>query len=479
MKIFLSFFLAFFTLQALGQKYSQYNTGTLYESFENPSIQSFTPDSSRRIAFNFLLPSISGNFYLTGNAQSPLKSRAFSGRYNASYLRIDEGRFNRVDANANVYLLMLRIFKSVEGNTDMGFSIQTRGEGRGIISDESVALFNGLGVFPNDHYEGIFNNQYRFQSYNQFSFSYRESVTKKVAIGFKVSALLGINYQDLDVNSSSLDISRATDQAALTMAGTYRISYSPGGFNSREILPTFRNPGASVTFGTSIRTRDNFLIQANIKDLGFIHWSGRSNSYNFNATRMINEASGRRREDSIYKAAYNVIRTGQSKTGSFITPTNAKLEVSANKSFWLNDGKTLSYSPTLIGSKELFFPGTYVALVNPVQYKNVTVTATTSYDSYRVFHIGGQFMVKGPNAEFFIGSERFSQTGRLFLASRGNQAQIDRSPAYTGADFFIGASFKFGSVIEHPMNASVIPMGDDGKGFFRRLWDRLFHKDDY
>jgi hypothetical protein len=38
----------------------------------------------------------------------------------------------------------------------------------------------------------------------------------------------------------------------------------------------------------------------------------------------------------------------------------------------------------------------------------------------------------------------------------------------------MGFSVKFGSVIEHPMNASFIPM-EERKGFFARIWSRLFH----
>jgi len=33
---------------------------------------------------------------------------------------------------------------------------------------------------------------------------------------------------------------------------------------------------------------------------------------------------------------------------------------------------------------------------------------------------------------------------------------------------------KFGPVIEHPMNASVIPLGEE-KGFLGRIWDKLFN----
>jgi hypothetical protein len=473
MKIFVLAFFLLFTLHVSGQQFSQYNTGTVYESFENPAIQSFTPDSSRNIAFNFFIPNFTSNIYVNGNAQAPLKSRAFNGRYNTSYLRIGEGQFNRANATANVYLIMLRLFRNLNGNTDMGFSVQTRMESRGLFSDESVALFNGASAFPDNHYDNIFNNEYTFQAYHQVSFSYRENITKKFAIGVKLSALLGIEYQKLNITNSSIDFDRQNDQALLGLGGYYRNSYSPGGLNSRDLLPTFRNPGASVTIGTSVRTRDNFLVQANIKDLGFIHWSKRSGTGNFNSNGFIRNLSTRDRENNIFGTSKKIIQSA-SFPGGFVTPTNGKIELSINKTYWLSRDFNLSYSPTIIGSKEFFFPGGTLAMVNPVQYKNYTFSLTTSYDTYRIFHLGGQFMIKAPNAEFFIGSERFIQSGKLLLASTGNDGQINRNSAYSGADLFMGFSVKFGSVIEHPMNASFIPM-EEHKGFFARIWSRLFH----
>jgi len=86
-------------------------------------------------------------------------------------------------------------------------------------------------------------------------------------------------------------------------------------------------------------------------------------------------------------------------------------------------------------------------------------------------------MIKTPNLEFFIGSDELTQTSTLLSNSIKSPAQFNQNPAFTGSSFFIGFSAKFGRVIEHPMNASYIPMPkEDEKGFFGRLFDRLFGK---
>src|ERR1700760_2527827 len=87
--------------KGFSQQFSQYNTGTLYDSFENPSQKSFITDSSRRYASNFFVPNFNANFFLTGDAQSTLVSRAFGGKYDNSALQIGAGKYNYANVSAN------------------------------------------------------------------------------------------------------------------------------------------------------------------------------------------------------------------------------------------------------------------------------------------------------------------------------------------------------------------------------------------
>src|SRR5437879_6955614 len=102
-KLLLIFCLLFIAAKGFSQQFSQYNTGTLYDSFENPSQRSFVPDTSKMYAFNFLIPNFNTGFYLSGNAQSSLVSRAFGSKYNNSALQIGTGKYNYANAYANAY----------------------------------------------------------------------------------------------------------------------------------------------------------------------------------------------------------------------------------------------------------------------------------------------------------------------------------------------------------------------------------------
>lgn len=471
MKKYLFFlFLLFFTVKIFAQQFSQYNTGTLYDSFENPAQKGFITDSSKMFASNFLVPNIDANFFLSGNSQTTLKSRAFLNKYNNAALLINQGKNNQINANVNAYWIMFKMFASFNGDQEMGISAQTKIETRGLYSDESIALFNGTQSFNNGSYDNVFHDNFLYQAYNQISFTYKEKFNKQFSFGMKLGLLLGVHYQKLNITNSSVVFDKVLDAANLALAGTYQESYVPGNTSqTRDFLPTFRNPGASITIGAMFKTEDKFTLQANIKDMGFIHWSSLSSVYNYNNSAIIRGLSTAAREDSIYRKVSSIVHNN-GVVKSFNTPVNGRAELSVMKSFWLDDDKMFKYSPTLIASKELFYPGFTGALVNPIQYKKYNLTLITTYDDLKIFNLGAQFMLQTPNFEFFIGSDKIAQTGSFFY--QGLSKNVSSNGSFSGSDFFLGFSLKFGPIIEHPMNASSIPGGE--KGFLSRFFGRLF-----
>jgi hypothetical protein len=469
------------TVKAFGQRFSQYNTGTLYDSFENPSQRSFIPDSSKQFAFNFLAPNLDLNFYVAGNAQTALKTRLFSSYYNTAALQVGKGKYNYGNANASDYSIMFKIFTSLNGNQEIGFFTKTKLESRGAVTDESIALFNGYSNFPNDSYSNVFNDNYFYQAYNQIGFSYREQVTKRFALGVKLSGLSGIIYKKVGINQSQIDFDRENDQATVSLQGT---AYTSGNSDKVTLLQksgmAFRNPGAAISIGASYINEGGYTFQYNIKDLGFIHWNKSSTVANFSDdTVKIKGLSTPNRESNITKTLTS-ITDGNSTMKSFNSPIDGLAEISVNKTYWFDYDKTVKFSPTLIASKELFYSGFTGAVVAPVQYQKYIVSLTSSYNDLRLFNLGGQFMIKTPNGEFFIGSETLYQSASLLhTALKGEIADksqyLTNQGAFSGASFFIGFSFKFGNLIEHPMNASYIPNGE--KGFLGRLYERIFKKD--
>jgi hypothetical protein len=473
--ILVLFILSSLTVKTFAQQFSQYNTGTLYDSFENPSQKAFITDTSRKYASNFFFPNANASFFLSGDGQQALRNRAFSPNtpYDGSSLLNTFGKSNLVSANANIYLIMFKMFGSFNGDTELGFSYQAKIEGNGLFTNGSIALLSGFGN-NSGVYNNIFNDHYYLQAYKQMSFTYREQVNKDFSIGIKLSALFGIQYREIDVQNSYASYTNTLDQADIGLQGIYYDSKPTGNLTASSLLaPNFHNPGASITIGTTYKTEDNFIIQTNIKDLGFIHWGSQSNVYLFNNSATISNLSQKGGTDSLYHNINRIVHTNL-YTGAFNTPIDGRAEVSVNKNYWIDDNHVFKYSPTLIASKELFYPGFIGALVNPIQYDKYVLTATTTYDDLKTFNVGLQAMIKTPNVEFYIGSDKLIPSTSLAASAILRHSTNSLQGTNTAADIFIGFSMKFGPVTEHPMNSSTMPMGEDEHGFFGRLWNKIF-----
>ena len=478
-KVFFFSFLFFLSVKVFSQQFSQYNTGTLYDSFENPSQRSFIPDSSRQYAFNFFLPSINANLRFNGDAQTALKTRIFADAYDASAIPVGAGRYNYLQANTSAYLFMFKMFTNLEGSRELGFFVKTTAEARGKFSNESLAIFNGFNKFPNNSYTDIFNNRFYYQAYHQIGMTFREQVTPKLAIGVKMGFLSGIDYQKFSFSQSRIDFDRPNNLALLSLSG---IAYRAGGDGRNNIIQKtgfdFRNPGVAISIGTSYKTDDAYKLQFNIKDLGFIHWNNSQSqvSYFDNSSAPIPITANTAKEKSVSDAVGYIISSQGQATRGFYFPVNGIVEASVNKDYWLNYNQTLKFSPTVIVAKEIFYPGFTGALVAPIQYDKYVFTLTPSYNDLKLLSIGGQFMIKTPDTDFYIGSDALYQTINFTkeLIQSGNYTP-SKPGRFTGANFFIGLTLKFGNMIEHPMNASYIPMGE--KGFFGRLYERIFKKD--
>jgi hypothetical protein len=460
--------LILFTSKLFAQQFGQYNTGTLYDSFENPSQASFKPDTSRNMAFNFLVPNFNANFYLKGDAQHTLKDRAINGSYDNSALQIGNGnKFNYVKTNANAYSIMFKVFTSLDGSAEAGFFVQTKLDGRGAFTDESIALLNGSGAFPLNDYTNIFNSKFSYQLYNEFGVTYREQITKQFALGIRLASVSGMSQESVTITQSSIHFDRAADSAGLRLTGTDRQAGS-------SYLP-FSNPGVDVSIGTTYKTHDQVIFQFNLKNLGFIHWNKSAETYDFSGEEGIYDLSTGERETNVYNAVSKAVNN-KVFYSSYNTPLDGTFEASVYKSFVIDELDNIRYSPSLIASKELFYNGFDLALVNPIKYNNYSVSLVTSYDNMDLFKFGGQFMIKSDNAEFFIGNGDLSQTGALIKVGLKKQSEVNKTSSFIGTDAMFGFSIKFGSVIEHPMNASYIPMGE--KGFLGRIWDKIFKPSD-
>lgn len=447
-----------------GQTFALYRTGTLYDSFENPSQTAFVTDSSRRYAFNFFIPTLSATYGVSGPGVPTVKKALYTGKYDVRDLSETEKKLSRVTLSENTYLLAFKAFYSVRYHRELGFSWQVRTDGYGITSNPALIIFQDYNRVINDELNNtdfnnnLFNTHIYAQSYHQFSMTYREQYNKTFAYGLKMSYLSGIAYSKLKVNSSNIQFDPGLDDYSLYLDGDLRTNVYYDDMGRKMLIPGIKNPGLSLSLSTDHKLKQGWNIMANVKDLGFIRWS--KNSYIFRDKDYKIKASAV--DDSLWKDIKK-----QLKNKSYITPVNSKAEILVNKD--LGD-----FDSNLILSKNLFYKGGDIAWVNSYQYKSLHFSATADYNLNRFFQAGAQVMIKSPNVEFFIGSDQMFKTAETKTALVNSDGTGGKGNM--GASVYLGFSMKFGRLMSRWQNDTYIPginiKTSENTGFFKKLFGK-------
>ena len=452
------------------QQFSLYNSGTLYDGFENPSQKTFQVDTSRRYAFNFFIPTITFNGTFSGPAEPTFKSLIYDEIFNGSELTIGENKRNTLTVHTNTYIAMFRILKAVKNNQEIGLSWQVRNDGRVEVTNETFAIFDNYKLFSKNSYQGLFNDQGYNQSYHQFSLTYRQDYKKRLSLGAKVSLLSGISYTAMKVHQSELNIDGVEDNIDVSLQGTLRSSFKFDEFEKKMAYPYFKNPGLSFSAGAGYKLRGGWFLLGNLKDIGFIKWNKNSFEYNFDTGQIFIDNASNSSSDNRLADSLDTKISASSVTRSYISAINGKAEVLLNKDFG-------NYQPNLILSKSLFYKVGDIALINNYRFENYVFTVSADYNTNKFFQLGGQIMIKSPNAEFFLGSDQLFKT---FEALKGfNNSTSSYGKGYTGASFYLGFGLKFGPVLEHQANARNISgfTGNSVRGLFKRLLGKTRKQD--
>lgn len=429
------------------QQFSLYNSRTLYDSFENPSQKAFQVDSSRRFAFNFFIPSLSASGTFSGPAKPAFKSLIYDGVFDGRDIDLGSTRPSTLSLYSNNYIAMFRFLKAVKNYQEMGLSWQVRNDMRLKVSNETFAIFDDYRVFQNISSSNIFNNKGYNQAYHQFSFTYRQNYSKRLSVGAKLSVLSGIAYSSININESEL-IKKPFDSFDISIKGNLRSNFKFDDFQTEMLLPNFKNAGLSVTASAGYKLRHGWALMGNLKDLGFIRWNKNSYEYNFDTGYItITDGSDQSADDRLADSLDNKINSSATNK-SYISAINGKAELLIHKDYG-------NYKPNLILSKSVYYGGGDIAMIHNYHYKDYVFTGSTNYNTNGILQIGGQFMIKSPNVEFYLGSDQLFKTVEVF-----KNFSSDRRPyssSYTGASFYMGFGLKFGTILEHMHNANRIP----------------------
>jgi len=470
-KYLLLFGLLFGFKNIKAQHYSMFNTRSMFDGFENPAVKTFTLDSSGKFASNFFFPNFSANAANKGSAEDVIRRAANEQIFSTAGLPIGQGIPNTLFENSNIYLFTFKIFTHFRYGQELGFAWQVRSDARVDYTNETLAILDSYDRFNAVPYHDVFKTSGYQQSYHQFSVSIRENWDKKLALGVKLSLLSGIAYNELNIDHSYIYADAANDRLDIGLTGNYKGSFiNKDEVNTKTFLPFFKNPGLSMSIGTTYNANSGYFIMANIKDLGFIKWRKSSYIAKFNAIKSIYAPASNRDKD-INEELVDFVNDVQDQK-SFITPTNAKADFMISRTFNF-------YKPALIVSKNLFHAGGDVAFVNTFKFNNISASLTPAYNFNNFIMFGLQGMYQTPNFEFFLGTDNL---GKSISTARGlSQSDAGVGTGYMGASVYMGLGIKFGRTVNHPMNLSTMP-GVNGekpyKGFFRSLFT-LFQRKQY
>jgi len=429
------------------QQYSLYNSRTLYDSFENPSQRAYQVDTSRRFAFNFFIPTISLNSTFSGPGESAFKSLIYDGVFNGRNITLGENQMNTISFSSNNYIAMLRVLKAVKKYKEMGVSWQIRNDGRANVTNEVFAIFDDYRAFNASNLSNLFNVNGYNQSYHQFSFAYRQNYTKRFSVGAKFSMLSGISYTALKVDKSEINMDKANEVFDVSVKGQLRSSFKFDDFQRQMLNPNFKNPGLAITAGASYRLRDGWSILGNIKDIGFIKWNKEAYEYEFDTGQIIIQNASNSNADERLADSLDTRISRASVNRSYVSMINGKAELMLSKEFG-------NYKPNLILSKSIYYDGGDLVLVNNYHLKNHVLSASAAYNTTGILQIGGQYMIKTPNVEFYIGSDQLLKSYEMI--KNYSKSASPYSSGYTGASFYMGFGLKFGSILEHQANATNI-----------------------
>ena len=448
---------------ASAQQWALYNTGTLFDAFENPSQRTFLPDSSRRYALNFFVPNGGLTFRAKGPADNTLRRAIYGLPLDASGINLDDKTPNNISVAQNAYIFMFRMFRSIQYNRELGFSWQIKTRAAYNITNETLSIFDNYKHLINGENNDIFNNRGEGQIYHQFSLSYRENYNRRLAFGAKLSYLSGIGYTKLSIEDSGISIDEINHSFSSQLKGSYLTNFLYDSFDPKLLIPNIKNPGLALTLSSNYRNKHGFFFLGNLKDLGFILWRKQPYLYKIDQTISLEDAEAKNAGTKLREQIEKNILQNPAAAEKFTSLLDTKAELLINRDF-------NSYQPNLILSKSLFNNDGQVALVNTYRWRNLNFSATTTYHLNKTFEIGGQFLVKSPNVDFFLGSDQIAKTYTAFTGIM--QADANRGSGYTAINMYMGFALKFGPILERYNTASRVP-GQKKPGekcFFGRLF---------
>ncbi|SMO81439.1 DUF5723 family protein [Solitalea koreensis] len=450
---FLLFCFLFVAAQVKAQRIATYGTNTLFEAIDNPSVAVLNKDF-KNFAFNFLVPSISGDLRVWGDADSLMRNNILNqgqGIFNASLAKPQH--YNIGFSSYAINLISAKYLLNIRTGTELMLDVSSRGYAYGKAKNDAVSSINSDNLHPGSYTDQYITNSYG-AAYNQIAVGLHRKFNESIALGVKVGYVSGVNYSDINITRSQMDVLKSSNlpdqnMLYLSLRGKERLLGKTDSINVNHFLPNFKNPGFTATIAMTAKLSETMDASINLRDIGFITWKEFNREKVFDGRRYINGtyAPDFSRKNILDLITFNDTTITKKKITTYLP---ARLEMGLNNRlmpFW-RSAVFVSVPVQNLQSD--------IAWLNDFNYEQFHFILQGQYNTNNSFTIGTHFTIQAPWIDFMMGSDNLFGTYKLIKDAR-NTAY--RYTSQTSAQFNFGVAFKLGRGF-YSENASYIPITD-------------------
>ena len=422
-----------------GQQPSLYNTHTLTEATINPYVGVFDDIACRRIASNFFVSSI----YVNGYAKNEiLKNLDWNAIIKGQYTALNAGDFDspnhyRIFNDLFVNFLTIKYLLNEAYQTELMLNLGIRSlfgaRGRNNFLSSITDTFNyDLFQSNSPHYFNAKGYGY-VGSAIELGWRSEIDILPDMVVGAKLSYIEGIAGAQANWKATVSDI-QSDSSIALTYSANGFYSHSGQAFSIEEILPRFRNPGLSLSFGMQQSIGEGLKYSIVIKDLGFIRWR--------NATYLLPQ---------IDQATYSIDSSGMGWIDrQYIVNQIESRIVSRNKIQMLPLRIEAGLGYIVAGFYNIHAHASYIPHIQNIFLNTMHdlhwgwlhSIVNIGYNNDRVLHTGLNLLVRTTRFEAYVGTENIYSTYQAIKYYTSKDYSFGRTVAWS---LHFGFAYKLGN----------------------------------
>ncbi|QEC53418.1 hypothetical protein EDD80_103168 [Anseongella ginsenosidimutans] len=382
------------------QHYSLYNSRTLAESVENPWVSAFE-DACGIVASNFFIPTVNGDGFLQGDGAEAGRNFLFWNEKLEEPLSDPQGK-NHLNVYGHMNVITIKYLFDKANQTEFLFDHSVKSMSAATVKNMTVNLAQGEGFISSTPYTsdmGPMNMNLFHYLYAETSLGVRRRFDETFAAGIKLSYLSGIAHMDAGIGYSEGVYYPGTDEMEFMMRGQAEYTTYSNDLGISDFLPSFRNPGFSISGGIEKKMSETFKFTLGIKDLGLINWKEKGEQVILAPEDVISVENFSVLTKNRAEAEIDDIRAQYAEAHTYRTALPTRFEAGASLNVHPN------YTANVLVGYFTKYKRADLNLINDFKYQDFHLILNAGYNTYENLLVGLNFLIRSPRVDFFIGSD--------------------------------------------------------------------------